>query len=655
MATYSVEELQKQIKYLGLLAQKYPTVQSACTEIINLQAILQLPKGTEHFMSDIHGEYEAFYHIFNNCSGVIKEKIDTLLSNSVSDADRAQLATLIYYPRLKLKEIRKNETNYDGWCRLTLYRLIDVCRAVSVKYTRSKVRKALPSDYSYIIDELLHADYNEHNKEEYYRKIVDTILSLDRADAFIIALSTVIKRLAVDHLHILGDLFDRGQRPDLVLDLLTEHHSVDIQWGNHDVLWMGAASGSEACMANVTVNSLHYGNLEVLESAYGINLRPLSIFARDTYPTPSPAFLPPNTETAHTERDANLIAQMRQAMEIIRFKLEGQIIRRHPEYGMDDRLLLDKIDRDAGTVRIGEQDYPLRDTHFPTVDPQDPYALTEEERTLVEDLRLSFLHSEKLQRHIRFLLEKGSIYKCYNGNLLYHGCIPLREDGSFADFPILGESCRGKQLMDGAESLVRQGYFLSEKNEMKQSCLDFIWYLWCGKRSPLFGRDRMTSFERIYVADTDTWQEPRNPYYRYNEQEDICRAILQEFGLDPTHAHIINGHVPVKLIHGESPIKANGRLIMIDGGLCKAYQPKTGIAGYTLIYNSHGMRLVAHQPFGDLKSTIENNLDIHSSTNVFERLNDRVKVKGTDKGTAIQSRIEDLTMLVSAYRMGLLP
>lgn len=654
MTKYSIEQLQQQIKYLKLLATRYPTVQSACTEIINLQAILQLPKGTEHFMSDIHGEYEAFYHIFNNCSGVIKEKIDMLLSNSVSDADRAQLATLIYYPRLKLKEVRRTEANYDGWCRLTLYRLIDVCRTVSVKYTRSKVRKALPEDYSYIIDELLHADYSEHNKDQYYREIVDTILSLDRADAFIIALSTVIKQLAVDHLHILGDLFDRGQRPDLVMDLLTEHHSTDIQWGNHDVLWMGAASGSEACIANVVVNSLHYGNLEVLESAYGINLRPLSIFARDTYPTVSKVFLPQTDEHAHTERDTNLIAQMQQAIEIIRFKLEGQIIQRHPEYDMNDRLLLDKIDRTAGTVNISGTVYPLRDCFFPTVSANDPYKLTDEERALIDDLKSSFLHSEKLQKHIKFLLEKGNIYKCYNGNLLYHGCIPLREDGSFDEFPILGEACSGKQLMDRAEALVRQGYFLSEKNEIKQYCLDFVWYLWCGKKSPLFGRERMTSFERLYVADQDAWREPRNPYYRYNEEEVICQDILREFGLDPNRAHIINGHVPVKLIQGESPIKANGRLVMIDGGLCKAYQPKTGIAGYTLIYNSHGMRLVAHQPFGDLKSTIQNNLDIHSSTNVFEKLNDRMMVKNTDKGVAIKSRIEDLTMLVSAYRMGML-
>lgn len=655
MAIYSAKQMKDQLKYIRLLAKEYPNIQSACTEIINLQAILQLPKGTEHFMSDLHGENEAFAHILNNCSGVIKDKIDSLLSKSISAQERAELATLIYYPKIKLSVIREREgNNYNDWCRLTLYRLIDICRLVSGKYTRSKVRKALPTDYSYIIDELLNADYSEHNKEEYYGKIIDTILSLGQADGFIIALSDVIKRLAVDYLHIIGDIFDRGKRPDIIMDMLAAHHSVDIQWGNHDVLWMGAAAGSTVCIANVIANCLRYHNLEVLEMGYGINLRPLTIFAQDTY-RPADCFLPrcPEAE-ATSERDLSLMSQMHKAIQIIRFKLEGQVIKNHPEYEMEDRLLLHRIDLSAGTLTLDSETYPLRDNDFPTLSPEDPYRLTAEEAALMDDLRESFLHCEKLQKQIRFLFEKGSFYKCHNGNLLFHSCVPMTEDGDFDSLAILGKELSGKKLFDTAEYLVRESYFSPPDSTQKEYSLDFVWYLWCGKKSPLFGREKMASFERLYLADEETWREPQNPYYRYHDEEAVCERILHEFGLYDPNSHIINGHVPVRLIKGESPIKANGRLIVIDGGFCKAYQPQTGIAGYTLIYNSHGMRLVAHQPFEGLEKTIANNIDIHSSSDIFETAQNRVKVKDTDIGASIADKIEDLNMLVCAYQMGIL-
>lgn len=653
MAVYTTKQIKEQLKYIRLLAKEYPNIQSACTEIINLQAILQLPKGTEHFMSDLHGENEAFAHILNNCSGVIKEKIDTLLSKSVSAHERAELATLIYYPKIKLKDIRKREENYDDWCRLTLYRLIDICRLVSGKYTRSKVRKALPPDYSYIIDELLNADYSEHNKEEYYGKIIDTILALGRADDFIIALSDVIKRLAVDWLHIIGDLFDRGKRPDIIIDMLMAHHSVDIQWGNHDVLWMGAAAGSETCIANVIANCLRYHNLEVLEMGYGINLRPLIIFAQDTY-QPASAFQPHCEKESHSERDLTLLSQMYKAISIIRFKLEGQIVRRHPEYEMEDRLLLDKIDYGNGTLMLNGKSYPLNDCDFPTISPDAPYRLTEDEAALMDDLKASFLHCEKLQKQVDFLFDKGSIYKCHNGNLLYHSCIPLKEDGSFDTLSIFGKELSGKKLLDTADFIVRESYFALPESLQKEYSLDFVWYLWCGKKSPLFGREKMASFERLYLSDQTTWKEPQNPYYRYHDQEATCNMILNEFGLTDPNSHIINGHVPVKLIDGESPIKGGGKLVMIDGGFCKAYQSQTGIAGYTLVYNSRGMRLVAHQPFEGLEKTIANNVDIHSTSDIFETLQNRVKVKDTDIGLSIRDKIEDLNMLVSAYQMGVI-
>lgn len=654
MVIYTAKEIKKQIKYIRLLAKEYPTIQAACTEIINLQAILQLPKGTEHFMSDLHGEYQAFTHILNNCSGVIKSKIDSLLSKSISHQERAELATLIYYPQLKLQEIQKREPQYADWCRLTLYRLIDVCRLVASKYTRSKVRKALPTDYSYIIDELINADYSEHNKEEYYGEIIDTILSLGRADGFIIAMTDVIKRLAVDRLHIIGDIFDRGERPDIILDMLMNHHAVDIQWGNHDILWMGAAAGSRACIANVIANCLRYSNLEVLEMGYGINLRPLTLFAQDTY-QPAAAFWPKEREKEHeSSEDASLLSKMIKAITIIRFKLEGQIILRHPEYEMEDRLFLDKIDLESQSIQIDGCRHPLRDCDFPTLLPDSPFELTPEETSLMENLVSAFLHCDKLQRHVNFLFDNGNMYKCHNSNLLFHSCVPLKADGSFDQLTIFGKELSGKKLFDTLEFIAREGYFSRPDNPRKEYSLDLIWYLWCGKKSPLFGRDKMTSFERFYLEDKSTWKEPQNPYYHFMEDENVCHAILSEFGLSEDNAHIINGHVPVRLIDGESPLKANGKLIIIDGGFCKAYQAQTGIAGYTLVYNSHGMRLVAHQPFEGLQNTIHNNTDIHSSSDIFETSLSRIKVKDTDVGSSIKDKIEDLNMLVCAYQMGLI-
>lgn len=643
-------ETLRQMKYLKLLAKEYPDVQSVATEIINLQAILQLPKGTEHYMSDLHGEYPAFRHLLNNCSGVIKSKIDLLFSKSVPQAERSELATLIYYPEPKLSQ-QAGRDDYGEWLRITLYRLIDVCRVIAGKYTRSKVRKALPADYAYIIDELLNADYQEHNKEEYYGQIVDTMLSLGRAEGFIQAVSDVIKRLAVDSLHILGDIFDRGGRPDGILDILSSHHCVDIQWGNHDVLWIGAASGSPVCIANVVSNCTQYNNLDVLETAYGINMRPLALFARDAYGD-CPAFAP---RLDGSERVApkylDLLTRMHKAAAIIQFKLEGQAIKRHPELMMDERMLLHRISLDRGTVTVGIKEYPLADRDFPTVDAQNPYTLTRDESEVMDSLCRAFLSSDKLQRHIRFLLQKGSMYLCRNHNLLYHGCVPMTRDGAFAKVRFLDEELSGKALFDYCDAAVRLAYYGGERQRDMQ---DFVWYLWCGKHSPLFGRSRMTSFERLFVQDEAAWKEEKNPYYTFSQQEACCLQILSQFGLNPEKGHIINGHVPVRRDRGEQPVRAGGRLIMIDGGLCKAYHSKTGIAGYTLIDNSHGLRLAAHQPFHSEERAIRDNEDILSSSEVCETLPQRVKVRDTDNGEEIRRKIQDLQLLIDAYRMGLI-
>ena len=619
-------------KYLKLLATKYPSIPSVCREIINLKAILNLPKGTEHFMSDIHGEYEAFYHIMNNAAGVIKEKVDMIFADRMTPKERQEICTLVYYPVEKLKLLRKQHLLTPQWYKINLKNLTELAKFLSSKYTRSKVRKALPAEFSYIIDELLHAQQDEDNNQYvYHEKILDTIIDIDSADAFIEALSKLIKHLAVDHLHIVGDIYDRGPNADKIMDLLISHHSVDIEWGNHDILWMGAACGNEACIANVLRNNLKYDNIEILENTYAISLRSLTLFAEQTYPD-----LPP--------MEAAL-----KAISVILFKLEGQIILRHPEYDMADRLLLDKIDKMRGVVKIGAQEYQLKDCYFPTLKENDAYTLSVEEQQVIEDLRTAFINSHMLRKHVRFLYEKGSTYLCYNGNLLFHGCIPMTEDGAFASMNLDGKAYKGKAYMDHAAKVARRAFF----GNFNQSDIDFMWYLWCGKKSPLAGRT-MKTFERTFVVDESTYNEPKNPYYRYYQQEKYCLKILHEFGLDGSMAHIINGHTPIKVSKGESPLKANNRLIVIDGGFCQAYQKTTGIAGYTLIYNSHGMRLKAHQPFESIAKVLSENKDIESSSNFFETEDERVMVKDTDNGKKIKETIYDLELLLTAYRQGII-
>ena len=647
---------QEELRYLKLLAQKYPTVQAASTEIINLQAILNLPKGTEHFISDIHGEYEAFLHILNSCSGVIKEKIDEVFASSISKAERDQLATLIYYPQEKLELVAQQEVDLDEWYRITLHRLIEVCRLVSSKYTRSKVRKALPKDYAYIIDELLHTRYDEADKKEYFENIISTILSIGRAPSFITALCQVIKRLAVDHMHIVGDLFDRGPRADIILDSLMDYHSVDIQWGNHDILWMGAASGSRTLVATVLSNSIHYNNLEVIETGYGISLRPLSIFANEVYQncdTHRFAVKLTGEDKEHiSQKDQLLSARMHKAITVILFKLEGQKILRHPEYGMEDRLLLDKIDYANRCITIGGVTYPLEDCDFPTVDPADPYTLTEEENQVIDQLTASFRRSEKLQKHVRFLYSKGSMYLCYNGNLLFHGCIPMTADGKLMSFTIGGHERSGRDFLNYAEKAARKAYYDAPGSTERQLGMDFLWWLWAGRNSPIFGRDRMTTFERRLIKDESAWTEPKNSYYALYQDPAVCDMLLKEFGLEGPHCHIINGHIPVKAKKGESPIKGGGKLVVIDGGFCKAYQPTSGIAGYTLIFNSWCFRIVSHQPFAGRQDAIENNHDIANSSDVFERLGSRMRISQTDIGRTLQAQSDDLCLLLEAYRSG---
>ena len=644
------------LHYLKMLARQYPTVQAASTEIINLQAILNLPKGTEHFVSDVHGEYEAFLHILNSASGVVREKLDDLFAATVSKAERDQLATLIYYPKEKLEEIQRETPDMREWYRITFHRLIEICRLVSSKYTRSKVRKAMPREYAYIIDEMLHTHYEDNDKRDYYENIISTIIDIGRASNFLVQLCELIKRLAVDHLHVVGDIFDRGPRADIILDSLLDYHSVDIQWGNHDVLWMGAASGSRTLVATVLANSLRYNNLEVIETGYGISLRPLSVFANEVYrdcDIRQFAVKLTNEDEAHyTEKDKMLAARMHKAITVILFKLEGQKILRNPCFGMNDRLLLDKIDYENQCITLGDAAYPLEDTDFPTVDRNDPYALTEEESVLIDQLTASFRHSEKLQRHIRFLYSKGSLYKVFNGNLLFHGCIPMTEEGELMRFSIGCENLSGRAFLDYADLVARRAYYNKPGSPERQFGMDFLWFLWAGRNSPIFGRDRMTTFERRLITDESTWTEPKNPYYQFYNDPAVCDMLLQEFGLEGPHCHIINGHIPVKSKKGESPMKAGGKLLVIDGGFCKAYQKTTGIAGYTLIYNSACFRLVSHEPFVGRRNAIRENQDIASSSVVFERLESRMKIAGTDVGRQLQEQIDDLMALLWAFRSG---
>lgn len=644
-----------ELAYLELLADKYPSIQAASTEIVYLNAELDLPKGTEHFISDIHGEFEAFRHVLKNGSGSIKRKIEDTFPEMMRH-ERRTLASLIYYPEEKLPYILPDIEDKEGWFRQTLLRLIKLCRVVASKYTRTRVRQFLPDTFTDLIDELLHQQNDVRNKKDYYQSIIETIIATDSAPDFIVALSELIQTLAIDRLHVIGDVYDRGPGAHLIMDTLMAHHNLDFQWGNHDIVWMAAAAGSEACMANVIRISLRYANMETLETGYAISLLPLVSFAISTYEDDPCAFFMPKVagHEEFTEHEIRLMAQMQKAIAIIQLKLEGQIVKRRPFFDMQDRLLLDKINFEDGTVTLGDTVYPMRDTNFPTIDPANPYELTEWETSVVERLKLSFITSKRLQQHVRFLYSKGSMYQVHNDNLLYHGCIPLEDDGSFMAFTIDDEAYSGKAYMIFLDRLVRQAYFATDDPAQKEFGLDIMWYLWSGPISPLFGKDKMATFERYFIADASTHVEKRNAYYELRDRSDVAARILREFGLDPKAARIINGHVPVKVRKGESPVKAGGKLLVIDGGFSKAYQKQTGIAGYTLVYNSYKLVLAAHHPFESTQKAIEEGLDIESDTEVLETRATRLRVRDTDKGRDMQRHIEDLQRLLKAYRTGLI-
>ena len=646
-------------KYLRLLAKEYPTAAKTVTEIINLEAIMNLPKATEHFISDLHGEYDAVQHVLRNGSGNVKEKIREIFQGRLSTREMNQLATIVYYPEDKIDMIvdsLESDEEINEFYSLTLLRITELCAFTVSKYTRSKVRKAIPADYAYIIEELLFKDTIMTNKEDYYEKIIKTVISLDRAPELIAAISHVIQRLVVDHLHVVGDIYDRGPFPDKIIDTFMDGHELDIQWGNHDVLWMGAASGSAACMANVIRICARYNNLEIIEDAYGISLRPLITFAEMVYKEDRyEPFMPKiNTEDESKifPEELRQIAKMNQAISIIQFKLEGEIIKRHPEFDMADRMVLDFINYETGTVKLDGKEYPMLCDYFPTVDPADPYRLTEEERLVVERLMTGFLNSERLQKHVQFLFSKGSMYLSYNDNLLFHGCVPLNPDGSFMELPIANVKYSGKALLDKYEEVLRKGYLNREGKKHNVRILDLIWYLWEGKASSLFGKDKMTTFERLYVAEKETHIEKKNLYYEQRDNVELSHKILKEFGLDPNKGHIINGHTPVKEKIGENPLKADGKLIVIDGGFSKAYQNTTGLAGYTLLYNSFGMQLVSHQPFTSRQDAIENEKDIVSTRRIVDKELERKTVRQTDVGKKLTQQVTDLHQLLRAYKSG---
>ena len=647
---------QERLKYLQLLSEQYPTVQAAGTEIIKLQAILNLPKGTEHFMSDIHGEYDAFLHILNSCSGEVKEKLKEVYGSTMSQRERNDLATLIYYPKAKMALVADEEEDMDEWYRITLHRLIQVCRYVSIKHTRNKVRSFMPEGYEEIIDELVHLRDEDGSKRYHFENLINSIIAIGQAADVIHAICSVIKALTVDHLHIVGDIFDRGPRADIVMDSLMNCNSVDIQWGNHDILWMGAASGSRTLVATVLSNSIRYNNLDVIETGYGISLRPLSIFANEVYrdcdTSQFGVKLTGSDADQYTEKDKLLSARMYKAITMILFKLEGAKVLRRPEYGMEDRALLHRIDYTNKTITLGDTVYPLKDVDFPTVDPENPYELTPEESHVINQLTDSFLHSEKLQRQTRFLYSKGALYKVHNGNLLFHGCIPMNPDGSLMHFTIGGKDQYGREFMDYADKTARKAYYAKRGTPEREFGMDFLWWLWAGRNSPIFGRDRMTTFERRFIADESTWTEPKNAYYSYYHDPAICDMLLREFDLSGKHCHIINGHVPVKAKKGESPIKGGGKLIVIDGGFSKAYQPTSGIAGYTLIFSSRHFRIVSHQPFAGKYEAIHKNHDIDNDSQIFERMNTRMKVIETDQGRVLHEKVNDLMDLLEAFRSG---
>ena len=631
------------------ILKEYPNIRAAASDIINLQAICGLPKGTEYFFSDLHGEHEAFIYLLRSSSGIIREKIRETFGHIISEEDEVRLANLIYYPEKMINQIKQANEYTEDWQKTAVYRLVQICREVSSKYTRSKVRKKMPKEFSGVIDELLYVDNTDDNKTEYYSELINTLIDVRVADSFIVVICSLIRSLTIDNLHILGDIFDRGPRPDIILEELMHFHDVDIQWGNHDISWMGAATGNRACICNVLRMALGYNGFDVLEDGYGINLRPLSMFAERVYrDDPCTCFLPQILDkNIYDAVDPKLAAKMHKAIAVLQYKEEGQIIKRHPEYGMEERILLSAIRYDRGTVTIDGKEYPMRDMNFPTVDPADPLRLTDEEEELLHTLELSFRHNARLHEHVRFLYSNGSMYKCCNSNLLYHGCIPMTENREFDGLMVGGKMYRGKELMDFIDTQVKNAYFLPEDAPEKEACRDFMWYLWNGAKSPVFGKDKNRSFEHYFIEDPEVMRETMNPYYQLSEEEETCDMILKEFGLPTKGSHIINGHMPVKIKSGETPIRAGGKLFIIDGGLSKAYQERTGIAGYTLIFNSHHLALAEHKPFDPERERTP-------KVYIVEKMQKRITVADTDEGKELAGRIEDLKELLKAYRSGLL-
>lgn len=653
MKHYNIEE---DMRYLQLLSQSFPTVAEASTEIINLQAILNLPKGTEHFLADIHGEYEAFIHVLKNASGNIKRKVNELFGNTLRESEKRELCTLIYYPAQKLELVKHNETDIDDWYHITLHQLVAVCRDVSSKYTRSKVRKSLPADFSYIIQELLHEHTEDHDKTAYVNVIVDTIISTGRADDFIIAIANVIQRLAIDSLHILGDIFDRGPGAHIIMDTMRKYHSWDMQWGNHDILWMGAAAGNDACICNVIRLSLRYGNLPTLEEGYGINLVPLATFAMETYKNdPCTEFIPKTSGGASQldEKTLRLTAQMHKAIAVIQFKVESQIIAKHPEWKMNDRCLFEHVDYQNGTIELQGKTYKMSSCSFPTINPAAPSELSPEEEILISKLHHSFSVCEKLHKHIRVMLQHGCMYGIYNNNLLFHASCPLNEDGSLKAVEIYpGKKYSGRALMHHTGMQIRTAFQQDSAPEERDYAIDYFLYLWCGPDSPLFDKSKMATFERYFIADKETHVEEKGYYFKLRDDEEVIDHILDAFGVVGSNRHIINGHVPVRTLKGENPIKANGKLMVIDGGFSKAYHNETGIAGYTLVYHSRGFQLVQHEPFTSTEDAIQRGTDIKSTTQIVEMSNRRMLVADTDIGVELRKQIDDLEELLYAYRHG---
>lgn len=657
MKQSSIKKVNDNLRYLRLLSRDFPTISSVTTEIINLEAILHLPKPTEHFLADLHGENEAFQHVLRNASGNIKRKVNELFGTTLREQEKKDLCTLIYYPEQKLDLVKKTDRNISDYYQTTLNQLVAVCRRVSSKYTRSKVRKSLPPEYAYIIEELMHESTDDHNKQAYVNVIIQTIIGTTRADNFIIALCYLIQRLAIDQLHVLGDIYDRGPGAHLIMDVLESYHNWDLQWGNHDILWMGAAAGNPACVASVLRISLRYANLATIEDGYAINLVPLTTFSIDTYGNDECTVFKPKIETNDkrlTEKKCKLIAQMHKAISIIQFKLEGQLYNKHPEWKMDDRKLLDKIDFEKGIVTVDGNTYEMLDMNFPTIDPKHPFELTKEEKEVIDRLCHSFLISDRLQRHINVQLTHGSMYGIYNSNLLYHASVPLNEDGSLHEVSVAGQHVKGVALLERVEQMIRSAYDVGSESEERQIGIDYFWYLWCGPESPLFDKSKMSTFERYFIADKSTHVEEKGWYYKLRDSAAICDYIMDEFGVKGEHRHIINGHVPVKVGKGEKPIKADGRLMVIDGGFAKAYHNTTGIAGYTLVYHSRGFQLVQHAPFTSTEEAILNGTDIQTTTQIVEMMGHREMVADSDKGVELSEQVSDLEKLLMAYRKGII-